>query len=64
MGKALCQRHDAARAAVAEADQALGFSLSPLMREGPLEELSLTENAQLAASDAMASTMRLSPCSC
>ncbi len=40
--------HPAAREAFAEADDALGEDLSTLLREGPMEALTLTENAQPA----------------
>jgi [acyl-carrier-protein] S-malonyltransferase len=40
--------HPAARRTFAEADEALGEDLSALLREGPIEALTLTENAQPA----------------
>jgi [acyl-carrier-protein] S-malonyltransferase len=48
MGDALAQAIPAAAAAFAEADAALGFSLSLLIREGPEDELTLTANTQPA----------------
>ena len=48
MGKALCESSRAARACFELADRALGFSLSRLCFEGPLDELTLTKNAQPA----------------
>lgn len=48
MGHELQARFGEARAVFAEADDALGFSLSRLCFEGPIEELTLTENAQPA----------------
>jgi [acyl-carrier-protein] S-malonyltransferase len=48
MGAALAQASRAARDVFDEVDQALGQNLFRLMREGPEEELKLTENAQPA----------------
>ncbi len=48
MGRDLAEHYPAARAAFAEADEALGFALSRLCFEGPAEELQLTENTQPA----------------
>ena len=48
MGKALAESSPAARATFEEADDTLGESLSGLCFEGPLESLTLTENAQPA----------------
>ena len=48
MGAALAEASRAARDVFAEVDEALGQNLSRLMREGPDEELRLTENAQPA----------------
>jgi len=48
MGKGLATQFAAARAVFAEADEALGFSLSALCFEGPEEALKLTENTQPA----------------
>jgi [acyl-carrier-protein] S-malonyltransferase len=48
MGRALAEAYPEARAVFAEADAALGFSLSKLCFEGPVEELTLTANAQPA----------------
>jgi [acyl-carrier-protein] S-malonyltransferase len=48
MGVALAEAEPAARAALQEADAALGFPLSRLMAEGPEETLRLTEHTQPA----------------
>src|SRR4051812_4322654 len=48
MGKKLCAEHAEARRVFAEADAALGFSLSRLCFDGPTEELTLTKNTQPA----------------
>ncbi len=46
MGKSLAERYAVARNVFAEADEALGFSLSALCFSGPDEQLRLTENTQ------------------
>lgn len=48
MGKALAEKHAAARAVFDEADYVLGFSISRLCFEGPEDQLRLTENTQPA----------------
>jgi [acyl-carrier-protein] S-malonyltransferase len=48
MGKSLADSFPSARAAFAEADEALGFPLSKLCFEGPEEALKMTENTQPA----------------
>jgi [acyl-carrier-protein] S-malonyltransferase len=48
MGKDLAEAFPTARAVFDEADEALGFSLSNLMWEGPEADLTLTKNAQPA----------------
>ena len=48
MGRELAERYAAARDVFAEADDALGFSLSGLCFEGPEAALQLTENTQPA----------------
>ncbi len=48
MGAALAEASRAARDVFEQVDEALGQNLSRLMREGPDEELRLTENAQPA----------------
>jgi [acyl-carrier-protein] S-malonyltransferase len=48
MGRALAQQFPVAAQTFAEADEALGFSLSNLCFNGPEEELRLTENTQPA----------------
>lgn len=48
MGKSFYESSPLAKQIFEEADEALSFKLSKLMFEGPLEELSLTENTQPA----------------
>lgn len=48
MGRELADEFPRARETFAEADEALGFSLSSLCFEGPEEKLNLTENTQPA----------------
>lgn len=48
MGRALADAYPAARAVFAEVDDALGESLSALIWEGEIEDLTLTRNAQPA----------------
>ena len=48
MGKALHDASPAARQVFERADSALGFGLSALCFGGPLDELTLTKNAQPA----------------
>ena len=48
MGVDLCSEFEVARRTFEEADEALGFSLSTLCREGPEDDLTLTENTQPA----------------
>jgi [acyl-carrier-protein] S-malonyltransferase len=48
MGADLGESFASARTVYQEVDEALGQNLSRLMREGPLEDLTLTENAQPA----------------
>ena len=48
MGREWCELSRAARRTFEEADDALGFSLSELILEGPEEELNLTANTQPA----------------
>ena len=48
MGAALADAFQSARDVYAEIDQALGQNLSQLMRDGPEDQLTLTENAQPA----------------
>ena len=59
MGKALAEAHPAARAVFAEVDEALGEKLSALAFEGPLEKLTLTENAQPALMAVSLATLRV-----
>lgn len=48
MGAALAEAFPVAREVFQEVDEALGQNLSKLMREGPMEDLTLTANAQPA----------------
>lgn len=48
MGSDLCDEFAAVRDLFAEADDALGFRLSRIIREGPADELTLTANTQPA----------------
>jgi [acyl-carrier-protein] S-malonyltransferase len=48
MGKDLCEQFPVAREIFAQADEALGFSISKLCFSGPEAELNLTENTQPA----------------
>jgi len=48
MGRELSERFPVAKQTFAEADEALGFSLSKLCFEGPEDQLKLTENTQPA----------------
>jgi [acyl-carrier-protein] S-malonyltransferase len=59
MGKALAAAHPAARAVFAEVDEALGEKLSGLAFEGPLDKLTLTENAQPALMAVSLATLRV-----
>ena len=61
MGRELTENYARAREVFAEADAALGFSLSTLCFEGPAEELQLTSNTQpaiLTVSVAAAAVLR------
>jgi [acyl-carrier-protein] S-malonyltransferase len=60
MGKALAEASGAARDVFAEVDEALGQHLFRLMVEGPIEELTLTENAQPAIMANAIATLRAS----
>lgn len=59
MGQELARQSAAARAVFAEVDEALGQKLSELMFNGPLETLTLTENAQPALMAASLAVMRV-----
>jgi [acyl-carrier-protein] S-malonyltransferase len=48
MGKALAEAYPAARSVFQEVDEALGEKLSDIIWDGPLERLTLTQNAQPA----------------
>ena len=48
MGKDFFEVSDEARSVFSKADRALGFSISKLCFDGPIEELTLTKNAQPA----------------
>src|SRR5947209_14260810 len=59
MGKALAEASPVARRLFEEVDEALGQNLSRLMWEGPIEELTLTENAQPAIMANALATLRV-----
>ena len=59
MGAELAKVHPAARAVFDEVDAALGQKLSAIMFEGPLESLTLTENAQPALMAVSLAVMRV-----
>ena len=59
MGAALSDAFPLAREVFEEVDDALGQNLSTLMREGPLEELTLTANTQPALMAHSIATMRV-----
>lgn len=48
MGQALCEAFPSAQQVLERVDDALGQNLSGLMKDGPIEALTLTENAQPA----------------
>ena len=59
MGSSLVDNFPVAAEVFAEADEALGFSLSRLCFEGPTEDLTLTENAQPAIVTNSIATLRV-----
>jgi [acyl-carrier-protein] S-malonyltransferase len=59
MGKALAEASAVAREVFQEVDEALGQSLFKLMREGPEDQLTLTENAQPAIMANAIATLRV-----
>lgn len=59
MGADLAKAHAAARNVFAEVDEALGQKLSEVIFEGPLETLTLTENAQPALLAVSMAVMRV-----
>jgi [acyl-carrier-protein] S-malonyltransferase len=59
MGKALAANFSAAQAVFDEVDEALGTKLSALIFEGPIETLTLTENAQPALMAMSLATIRV-----
>ncbi len=59
MGKELAERHAIARETFAEADAALGFSLSALCWEGPEEKQKMTEFTQPAILTASVAALRV-----
>jgi [acyl-carrier-protein] S-malonyltransferase len=59
MGKDFCQQFPVARKIFAEADEALGFSLSRLCFSGPEADLKLTENTQPAILTASIAALRV-----
>jgi [acyl-carrier-protein] S-malonyltransferase len=60
MGKALAEASGVARELFQEVDDALGQNLARLMAEGPLDELTLTQNAQPAIMANALATLRAS----
>lgn len=58
MGKPLCEASPAAREVFAEADEALGFSLSDIIFHGPEEKLTLTAYTQPAILTMCVAVMR------
>jgi [acyl-carrier-protein] S-malonyltransferase len=60
MGKALAESGSVARHLFEEVDEALGQKLFRLMAEGPLDDLTLTENAQPAIMANAVATLRVS----
>lgn len=58
MGAALKDAYPAAREVFEAVDEALGQNLSKLMADGPIEELTLTENAQPAIMTVSVAAMR------
>ena len=60
MGKALAEASSVARELFGEVDEALKQNLSRLMAEGPIDELTLTENAQPAIMANALATLRTS----
>jgi [acyl-carrier-protein] S-malonyltransferase len=59
MGQELAAQFGAAKAVFDEVDAALGQNLTALMADGPIEELTLTENAQPALMAASLAVMRV-----
>jgi [acyl-carrier-protein] S-malonyltransferase len=59
MGKALAEAFPQARAVFDEVDAALGEKLTATMWEGPIDKLTLTENAQPALMAVSVATMRV-----
>ena len=59
MGAELAKAYAAARAVFDEVDAALGQKLSEIMFDGPLETLTLTENAQPALMAVSLAVMRV-----
>lgn len=59
MGQDLAEAFGAAREVFQEVDDALGQNLSKLMREGPEDQLTLTENAQPALMAVSVAVMRV-----
>src|ERR1043166_4742613 len=59
MGKALAEAFPQARAVFDEVDAALGERLTAIMREGPADTLTLTENAQPALMAVSLAAMRV-----
>lgn len=58
-GKDIAERWEVARRTFEEADDALGYSISKLCFEGPMEELRLTRNAQPAVMTVSVAILRV-----
>jgi [acyl-carrier-protein] S-malonyltransferase len=58
-GKDVAERWDVARRTFEEADEALGYSISKLCFEGPMEDLRLTRNAQPAVMTVSVAILRV-----
>lgn len=58
MGKELCDKYEICRETFEHADKILGFDLSRLCFEGPVEELRKTENCQVAILVASVAALR------
>ncbi|MBR9826077.1 MAG: ACP S-malonyltransferase, partial [Alphaproteobacteria bacterium] len=59
MGQELAKDFAAAKAVLSEVDEVLGQNLSGLMADGPIEALTLTENAQPALMASSLAVMRV-----
>lgn len=59
MGQALCAQHEIAAKTFEQANEILGFDLARLCFEGPAEELTKTENCQVAILAASVAALRV-----